>query len=126
MKNIHYNFSLILFATLLFNPLVLPAGQNAKQINCAGKTYFSCICPGDKVCPKDNGDYDYPAGTCKNKLDVTAKNIDNIVGNLVLADPPCKDIKNCKRISVLDTSAAPKKNPACRCREKYAVCKPKS
>lgn len=91
---------------------------------CVGKTFFSCICPGDKVCPANDGEYDYPFQQCDKPLTVTAQNIDNIVGNLRLADPPCEDPKNCRRISVLDSFAAPQKNPACRCRDKTAVCKP--
>ena len=114
----------ILFLISLFNPIVASEKPRAKEKPCCvGKTFFSCICPDDKVCPANDGEYDFPFQQCDKPLTVTAQNIDNIVGNLRLADPPCEDPKNCRRVSVLDASAAPQKNPACRCREKTAVCK---
>lgn len=117
---------LTLSMTLLI-PQLVPAGESkAETPVCEGQTYFSCICPGDKVCPAADGEYDFPYEQCANPQNVTPQNIDNLVGNLRLADPPCKDPAHCRRISVHDASAAPQNNPACRCREKIALCKPKS
>jgi hypothetical protein len=96
-----------------------------EQKNCPGKTYFSCICPGDQVCPREDGEYDFPISECENPLAVTPQNIDNLVGSLQLKDPPCEDPQKCRRVSVKDSSAAPANDPNCRCREKISVCEPK-
>jgi hypothetical protein len=101
-------------------------GETRQERSCPGTTYFNCICPGDKVCARDDGEYDYPPENCNALLvTVTAQNIDNIVGNLRLIDPPCKEPDLCRRVSVVDLSSPPDKDPACRCREKTAICKPK-
>ena len=101
-------------------------GETRQDRGCAGTTYSSCICPGTKVCPVNDGEYDFADVECENPIDVTARNIDNIVGSLRLKDPPCADKENCKRISIFDRSSVPANDPDCRCREKTSVCAPKS
>jgi hypothetical protein len=58
---------------------------------------------GTKVCPVD-GEYDFVNVECDNPIEVTAQNLDNIVGSLRLKDPPCKDPQNCRRVGVHDSS----------------------
>ncbi|HEX5057222.1 MAG TPA: hypothetical protein VFX02_12095 [Gammaproteobacteria bacterium] len=99
-------------------------GETEPGVSCLGETYSSCICPGHKVCPVD-GEYDFVNVQCDNPVEVTAQNIDNIVGSLRLKDPPCKDSRNCRRVGVHDSFAAPANDPNCRCREKIAMCKPR-
>jgi hypothetical protein len=98
--------------------------ETRQERSCAGTRYFSCICPGDRVCPVNDGEYDYDV-ECDHPTAVTAQNIDNLVGSLRLKDPPCEDQQNCRRVGVHDSSSASSNNPACRCREKIAVCRPK-
>jgi hypothetical protein len=97
-------------------------GEPQQEQSCPGKTYFSCICPGDRVCPREDGEYDFPISECESPLGVTPQNIDNLVGSLQLKDPPCQDPVKCRRISVKDSSSAPANDPNCRCREKISVC----
>lgn len=99
-------------------------GETEQGVTCLGETYSSCICPGHKVCPVD-GEYDFVDVQCDNPIEITAQNIDNIVGSLRLKDPPCKDPQNCRRVGVHDSSSAPANDANCRCREKIAMCKPK-
>jgi hypothetical protein len=101
-------------------------GMQQQGKSCPGKTYFSCICPGDQVCPREDGEYDFPISECESPLNVTPQNIDNLVGSLQLKDPPCEDPQNCRRVSVRDSSSAPANDPNCRCREKISVCEPKT
>jgi hypothetical protein len=100
-------------------------GETQQEQTCPGKTYFSCICPGDQVCPREDGEYVFPVSECENPLAVTPQNIDNLVGSLQLKDPPCVDPQNCRRVSVKDSSSAPANDPNCRCREKISGCEPK-
>ena len=100
------------------------APDTRKETSCTGEVYSSCICPGHKVvCQNADGEYENPAGQCDNPVDVTAVNIDNLVGCLQLIDPPCTQPRLCRRVSVNDSSSAPQKHPECRCREKVAVCR---
>jgi hypothetical protein len=117
-----------LYLSFLFSPLY--AGQPLKRapdkaVCCEGTTYFSCICPGDKVCKTANEEYVFPAGDCDKPIQVTAQNIGNMIGTLQMSDPPCKNPDACRRIDVVEDITVPKNDPACRCREKTAVCRPR-
>ena len=101
-------------------------GEVNQEVACAGTTYSTCICPGHKVCPVNDGEYDFVDVECEPPIEITAQNIDNIVGSLRLKDPPCADQQKCKRVSIFDRSAAPANQPECRCREKTSVCTPKA
>ncbi|HEY3486720.1 MAG TPA: hypothetical protein VGL10_01525 [Gammaproteobacteria bacterium] len=97
-------------------------GEENQEVACAGTTYSTCICPGNKVCPVNDGEYDFVDVECEEPIEITAQNIDNIVGSLRLKDPPCADKDNCKRVSIFDRSSTPANRPECRCREKTSVC----
>ncbi|ORU90659.1 MAG: hypothetical protein A6F71_06800 [Cycloclasticus sp. symbiont of Poecilosclerida sp. M] len=127
MSNKQFKLSIAVLLFLIFSPHAALGGEPAKKKPCCGGlTYSVAICSGDTICPLDNGNYDFPYTKCDNNpIKVTPKNIDDFIGNINLSDPPCANTKNCKRISIVDSSGIPAKNTACRFREKIAVCESK-